>query len=240
MEQDRMRLCLSLTLIFAPIAAIATDNPRTPTAELTPPEAVVRLADAAFAELVAPGGPAEPNWDKQGVDLIARLSAAPGGIDQTATVAESAGDRSVDHYGNGALPIPSGLEPVLDLPARPTSGDIGWRSISELGEGMWMRTSTRLARRGNALCGRGWDSLTILAPAGRPLSEDMRFAIMVVRLMAERMAALETCVIAFEQPDGSLIERSFLSDGRSLPKVDEQTKPIRLRPLAEAAAVLTP
>lgn len=240
MEQSRMRLCLSLALILAPLPAIATDNPRTPTAALTPPEAVVRLADAAFAELVAPGGPAAPNWDQQGVDLIARLTAAPGGIDQTAAVVESAGDRSVDHYGNGALPMPSGLEPVLDLPGRPTSGDIAWQSISELGDGMWMRTSTRLARRGNALCGRGWDSLTILAPAGRPLSEDMRLAIMVVRLMAERMAALDACVIAFEQPDGSLIERSFLADGRSLPKVDEQTKPIRLRPLAEGAAILTP
>lgn len=235
-----MRSLLPFILILMPLSAIATDKPRTPTADLAPPEELVRLADAAFAQLVEPGGPATPNWDRQGVDLIARLAAAPGGIDQTVAVVEFTGDRSVDHYGAGELPMQPGMEPVLNLPPRPASGDIPWQSISELGDGLWLRTSTRLGRRGNALCGRGWDSLTILAPAGSPLSEDMRVSIMVVRLMAERMAALETCVIAFEQPDGTLVERSFLADGRSLPKVDEQTKPMRLRPLAGAGAMLTP
>lgn len=235
-----MRILLSLALILVPFAAGAADKPRTPTADLAPPEEVVRLVDAAMAELLAPGGGGVANWEKQGVDLVGRIAAAPGGIDQTATIVETAGDRAVDHYGKGVLPTLVGVEPFVDLPARPSSGEIVWQSVSELGDGLWLRTSARLTRRGNAVCGRGWETLTILAPTGSPLSEDMRMAVMVVRLMAERIADIELCTIAFERPDGSLVERSFLADGRPLPKMDEQAKPIRIRPLADAAAILKP
>lgn len=235
-----MRILLSLALILAPLSAGAVDKPRTPTVDLTPPEEVVRLADGMMAQLMAPGERAAPNWETQGVDLVARIAAHTGGLDSTVAIADKAGDRSVDHYGRGTLPLPPGLEPLLELPGRTTPGDVNWQTVLELGDGVWMRSSARLVRRGNARCGQGWESLSILAPAGGQLSDEMRFAVMVVRLMAERMRELEVCTIAFEQPDGSLIERSFLPDGRPLPKLDEQAKPVRLRPLAEAAAILTP
>ncbi|UUX99536.1 hypothetical protein [Sphingomonas sp. J315] len=193
-----------------------------------------------MAELLAPGEQAGPNWEVQGVDLVARMAAHPEGINRTATISDMAGDRSVDHYGEGTLPNPPGLEPVLDLPGQPMSGDVHWQTISELGDGVWMRASAKLVRRGNARCGRGWETLTILKPGDAPLSEEMRFAVMFVRLMAERMRQMEVCSIAFEQPDGTLIERSFLPDGRPLPKLDEQSKPVRIRPLADATAILNP
>lgn len=235
-----MRFFLSLALILAPMSAVAADKPRTPTADLTPPDEVVRIVNAAMADLLAPGDQATPNWEVQGVDLVARMATHPGGLNQTATISDAAGDRSVDHYGEGALPTPPGLEPVLDLPGQPMSGDVRWQTMSELGEGVWMRASAKLVRRGNARCGRGWEALTILKSGDAPLSEEMRFAVMFVRLMAERMREMEVCSIAFERPDGSLIERSFLPDGRPLPKLDEQSKPVRIRPITEAAVILTP
>ena len=235
-----MRRILSLTLLLAPVPAVATDKPRTPTADLAPPDEVVRMVNTLGDQILTPGGPPAPAWDQQGVDLIARLAAALGGPDLTALISETAGDRSVDHYGRGAVPLPPGLETLLDLPGRAMPGDVAWQSVSELGDGLWMRTRARLTQRGNALCGQGWESLTILAPANAPLSDEMRFAVMVVRLLAQRMAAIEVCAIAFELPDGRLQQRSFLSDGRPLPKLDEDMVPVRIRPLADAPAILTP
>lgn len=240
MKQGNMRLILSLVLILMPVGVSAADNPRASAADLAPPEEVVRLVDAAIVEMVTPGGPAAQDWENQGVDLIARLSAASGGIDATVTVSDTPGDRSVVHYGGGRIDSPDGLKTLMDVPGRTMPGEIAWQDVSELGDGLWMRTSGRLTRRGNALCGQGWETLTILAPADAPLNDDARLAIMVVRLMAERLGAMEMCVIAFELPDGSFEERSFLPDGRPLPKLDEQMKPVRLRPIADAGAILTP
>lgn len=74
----------------------------------------------------------------------------------------------------------------------------------------------------------------------RTLSEESRVAATVIRLMSARMASMELCTMTFALPDGSLQQRSFLPDGRPLPVLDEDTGPVRIRPLADASALLNP
>ena len=231
---------LSIVLILAPTPAFATDTTETPPADFVPPDVAVGLADTIVADMLTPGGPVAADWQKQGIDLIARISAVPGGLDSNAVVTEPGGNPSVNLYGAGALPMPSDTKSLLDLPGRPMSGDTHWQSVTQLDDELWMRSRTRVTRRENALCGYGWETFTILAVSDAPLFGEPLMLALVHALVAERLGRTQICVIAFEQPDGTLIKRSFLPDGRPLPKMDEQAKPIRIRPLADAAAFLKP
>lgn len=235
-----MRTLLSLALIFAPAGATATDNPPPSTATLEPSPEIVRMVDTLFAQMLAPGAKQGPDWDKQGIDLMARLADAPEGSDHVALIDDTRGGRSVDHYGNGTVPTPAGMGTLAELPGQIQSGEVRWQSVTELADGVWLQSSARLTRRGNALCGKGWETLRIIAPADAPLSEEARVAATVVRLMSARMASMELCTMTFALPDGSLQQRSFLPDGRPLPALDEDTGPVRIRPLADAPALFTP
>lgn len=192
------------------------------------------------AEMLASGGPAAINWEKQGVDLIARISATPGGLEGNALVTEPEGGPSVNLYGAGALPMPSDTEPLLELPGRSIPGAIHWQNVTRLEDELWVRTRTRVTRRENALCGYGWETLSILAVNDAPLFGEPLMLALVYALAAERLGRTEICVIMFEQPDGTLIKRSFLPDGRPLPGLDKQARPMRIRPLADAHAILNP
>lgn len=235
-----MRLILCLALILTPTGATATDKPPAPSSVLDPSPEMVRMVDTLVGQMLTPGAAAEADWDKQGIDLLARVAAEPGGSDHVALISEARGDRSVDHYGNGTVPTPPGLVTLVDLPGQTPSGEVVWQSVSELVDGVWLQTSARLTRRGNALCGKGWETLRILAPADAPLSEEARVAATVIRLMSARMASTELCTMTFALPDGRLQQRSFLPDGRPLPMLDEETHPVSIRPLADASAFLTP
>lgn len=235
-----MRTLLPLALILAPIGATATDNPRAPTATLEPSPEIVRMVDTLFGHMLAPGVQQGPDWDMQGIDLLVRLADAPEGSDHVALMDDTRGERSVDHYGNGTVPIPPAMITLAELPGQIQSGEVRWQSVTELADGVWLQSSARLTRRGNALCGKGWETLRIIAPADAPLSEEARVAATVVRLMSARMASMELCTMTFALPDGSLQQRSFLPDGRPLPALDEDTGPVRIRPLADAPALFTP
>lgn len=235
-----MRTPRLLLAALLAIPLLAADNPRPSAADLTAPPELARAIDSAVETLMTPGGPALPDWEQQGVDLISRLSMAPGGIEGNVLATEDAGDRSVQYFGQAPLGTVPGLEPLLDLPGRAMPGAIAVSDMSELGDGIWMQTRSRMTRRGNALCARGWEMLTILVPKDAPLSEEARIGVIVMERMADKLRDVELCTIAFERPDGTLHERSFLPDGRPLPQMDEKMKPARIRSLADAAAILTP
>ncbi len=231
---------VSLALILAPIPAFAARTAQTLPADFVPPEGVVEIVDKTVAEMLAPSGNAALDWQRQGVDLIAHIDAAAGGRDSNVVVTEPDGDQSVILYGSGTLPTPTGTEPLLDMPRRPVSGEVHWQRVTRLDDELWMRTRTRLSRRENALCGYGWETLTILAVSDAPLFGEPLTLALVYALVAERLGRFEICVIAFEQPDRTFLLRSFLPDGRPLPGLDKRARPVRIRPLADAHAVLTP
>lgn len=233
-----MRILLALALIL-PSAAAAADKPLISAADLNPPDELVRAMDGAFAMLMAPGEP-EPDWQGKGVDLFERMRTAAGGIEGTIAANDSDGDRSVRYFGSAAVPVPEGFTEILSVPGSPMQGDVAFQDVSELEPGVWMRSTGRFQRRGNALCGKGWETIALLTKRDEPLSEDAQFAVMAMRLMIPKMREVEVCIVMVERPDGSLIDRSYLPDGRTLPAIDRAATPVKLRPFSDAAAIIRP
>lgn len=237
-HQCGMRILLALALIL-PSAAAAADKPVISAADLNPPDELVRAMDGAFAMLMTPGEP-EPDWQGKGIDMLERMRKAPGGIDGAIAAHDSEGDRSVRYFGSAAVPVPESFTEILSLPGVPMQGEIAFQDISELEAGVWLRSSGRLYRRGNALCGKGWETMVVLAKRDAPLSEDAQFAVMAMRLIMAKFRDIETCAVTIEQADGNLIDRAYLPDGRTLPALDREAKPVRLRPFSDAAAIILP
>lgn len=227
-----------LALILSPSAALA-DNRPVAAAELTPPPELVRAMDAVVDQLLT-AGEADAQWQSRGIDLMARLRAAPGGVNASILASDAPGDRSVQYLGNAEVPVPEGAIELLTVHGTSMPGEIPSQDLFELEEGVWMRVRSRLTMRGHALCGRGWESLSIFVAPGKSVDEGMRFSIMAMRQVLTKLAEVEICVTSVEQPDGGLLDRAYLPDGRTLPAMDAEAKPVRLRAFSDAAAILNP
>lgn len=233
-----MHILLAIALILPPAVA-AADKPVVTAAELNAPDDLVRAMDVMFVTMTTPGD-GVADWQEKGIDLLAQLRGARSGLDGTILANDAPGDRWVRYLGGSRLAVPESFVEVLTLPGAPMQGEVGFQDMSEIVDGIWLRTSGRLQRRGNALCGKGWESMALLAQRGAALSGDAQIAVMAMRQLMTRMREVETCVVMVEQADGSLLERSYLPDGRTLPAIDVEATPAKLRPFTDAAAIIKP
>lgn len=190
-----MHILLAIALILPPAVVVAeTCGHGCGTDDL------VRAMDAMFVTMTTPG--------RRGCGLERKGSirwhncAERGGLDRTILANDAPGDRWVRYLGGSRLAVPDSFAEVLTLPRAPMQGEIGFQDMSQIKDGIWLCTSGRLQRRGNALCSKGWESMALLAQRGAALSG--------------------------------------FAGWRTLPAIDVEATPARLRPFTDVAAIIKP
>ncbi len=222
---------------FGPPLAGMNDDEITEFFTLMSATAEVEAMIAPLIETMLEPGGAVPDWRTSGVDILADLAARDGGAagnllrdDDTEVLSIS------DLSGTHTAPDLPGFT-RLRLRAAPPGGanEVAWASFTP---GVWMALEMQHTRRGNALCYKGLNGITIHSKTP-PTAWDAETAYLMAAMVAtfDRVASREFCVV-YERDGEAYRSRSFLPDGRSLPQMDAEATVMRIMPAAELSAAI--
>lgn len=198
------------------------------------PELDAELAPV-IEQLLEPGEVVS-DWRESGIDLLAELAARDGGLAASLLRDEDAEVLSVTDLSGKAAPDLAGFAP-LALRASPPGG-IDERVFMSFAPGIWLEVATQRKMRGTAMCYGGLFGLTLHSK--RPVTEqtmDELFPTIIAVSMIDRLGSREFCLV-YERVGDAYRARSFLPDGRSLPKLDADSTLLRVMPAAELSAYL--
>lgn len=195
--------------------------------------------DAVLAPMVQeffePGEPV-PGWREAGIDILAELGARKGGLPENLLRDEGSEILSVSDLSGKAAPDLAGFS-SLALRA-PPPGKIDERTFISFAPGVWLEDVTQRTMRGNAMCYSGLSGLTLHSKV--PITEqtmDELIPAFIVVSMIDRLAARELCVV-YERDREGFRTRSFLPDGRSLPKLDADSTLSMILPASDLSAFM--
>jgi hypothetical protein len=201
-------------------------------------------ANAEIEELVAPmietmfePGEAVPDWRESGVDILGQLAARPGGAVGNLLRDDDTEVLSVnDLSGTGRTPDLPGFT-RLRLRAAPPGGanEVVWASFSP---GVWMAVEMQYHQRGNALCYKGLNGVTLHSKTALTTWDiETTYLTAVMIATFDRVAAREICTV-YEAEGDAYRARSFLPDGRRLPQIDTQSTLMRIMPAAQLSTFM--
>jgi hypothetical protein len=195
--------------------------------------------DAALAPLIEAlfePGEAEPEWRELGVDILAELDQLEGGREANFLREVDEEVLSVTDLSGKSAPDLSGFSSVV-LRASPPEGT-DERLYMSFEPGVWFELTMKRGSRGKAYCYSGLTGLTLHSkrPFGDWSMDELVVPITAVGVL-DRVASHDTCVIYVRDGD-AYRTRTFLPDGRPLPAVDADSKPLRIMPAAALPALL--
>lgn len=162
-----------------------------------------------------------PDWRDSGVDILAHLAERPGGVAENLLRDDDSEVLSISDL--------SGTDNSPDLPGftrlrlrAPPPGGVNEVAYASFAPGVWMALEMQHTRRGNALCYKGLNGITLHSKA--PLTAwDVETAFLMAVMIAtfDRVTTREFCVVYDRDGDAYRV-RSFLPDGRRLPQMDTQ------------------
>lgn len=171
-------------------------------------------------------GEAVVDWHKTGVDILAVLSAKKGGIAANLLRDSDPKFPSVTDLSGTAAPDLAGFE-TYKLRAKPP-GPIDERVFASFSPGVWIEMAFQRTMQGNAMCYSGLVGLTLHSRRRvTEWEEDELFLAAALVSVSDRVASRAVCVV-YEREGEKFLMRSFLPDGRRLPKVDADSAPLEV------------
>jgi hypothetical protein len=195
--------------------------------------------DAALAPMIEAmfePGEAEPEWRELGVDILAELDQLEGGREANLLREDDEEVLSVTDLSGKSAPDLSGFSSVV-LRASPPEGT-DERLYMGFEPGVWLELTMKRNSRGKAYCYSGLTGLTLHSrrPFGDWTMDELFIPITAVGVL-DRVASRDTCVVYVREGD-AFRARTFLPDGRPLPAVDADSKPLRVMPADALSAFL--
>ena len=188
-----------------------------------------------IVSLLEPGEPVS-DWQISGVDIHAEIGAREGGLAGN-LLRDLDGDvPSVTDLSGSAAPDLPGFTGQRVRAAPP--GGVNEKSFATFAPGIWLATESQHIRRGNALCYKGLNGISIYSR--EPLTawdEESVYLMAIMVATFDRIAAREFCLV-YEREGDAFAARSFLPDGRRLPQMDAQAAVSRVMPAAELSAFI--
>ena len=176
------------------------------------------LADASEQPLNRQRGERVAGWEEAGVDLLALLQRAPGGIDENFIVLRSPFGLSLVGYGTAPhLTVPSRwqeLERAVGLP--------GWNGLREYyvrfpRPNLAVVTANPAWRIGRAVCSREIGASVLYSVGHDPLTAEDQEYRATFAAEARRARDGTICYSAHPWPTGGFVYRYFDEQGYSLP-----------------------
>lgn len=226
-----------------------SDEPQTLLAEQMTPDQFIQFftlfsasdemasaLDGAIARMLQSGKQID-DWQNQGIDILAELSARKGGLEanllrdldtEVLTITDLSGKVGPDlsKFDSYALrPEPVGL--------------VAERGFASFVPGVWFETAMQRTQRGNALCYGGYFGITL--HTSRPYtdwSERELIAIASMFSLLDRISALEFCAIYSVDEKGRFMTRGVLPDGRDLPQMNAESDASVIMPASQLDAFL--
>lgn len=198
------------------------------------PELEAELAPV-IEQLLEPGEMV-PGWRESGIDILAELAVRDGGLAASVLRDEDTEVLSITDLSGRAAPDLAGFTPLALRPAPP--GSIDERVLMSFAPGIWLELATQRKLRGTAMCYGGLFGLTLHSK--RPVTEqtlDELFPTIVAVGMIDRLGSREVCLV-YERAGDAYRTRSFLPDGRTLPKVDADSTLLRIMPASDLSAYI--
>lgn len=234
----RSLILLAAIGLSAPAALAAPAVPDSRSEQME--ETLQQLFMQGFAELLRTG-PVEANWSEGGVDLEAELAARPGGTAGNYLLStDKNGDPGLDIWTNEPIArfVPTEWQ-LVD-----TRGDIDRKlpgnainlSIAD-GFAMVVRGNSR--KVGTATCMGEIAGAQLYRVPGEPSADDLPepIMIMIFRATIDYIAKQPICARYDRKGDG-FVMRSFMDDGRSLPRMDEMEGGSRIVAAAPVSELL--
>lgn len=186
-------------------------------------------------EMLEPGDPV-PGWRETGVDILAELAAREGGLSANLLRDEDTEVLSVSDLSGKAAPDVAGFSRLVLRASSP--GGVDERTFVSFAPGVWLEMTTQRTMRGNAMCYSGLYGMILHSkvPATEQSIDELLPTIVAVN-MIDRFAAREFCLVYQRDGDG-FRTRSFLPDGRSLPKLDANSTLLRVMPAPDLSAFI--
>jgi hypothetical protein len=177
-------------------------------------------------------GDQEPEWQHQGIDLVAELSTLPGGLESNLLFEEDEDIRTVLDLSGSIHALP---ESFLSYEIRPDpAGFVAERAFIELMPGFWMETGHQRSQVGNALCYGGYIGVNLHAerPPNEWSNEELGMLLFLFT-MVDRLAHIENCIVYDRDQSGRYSSRFFTPQGASLPGLNEQAGVSTILPVGE-------
>lgn len=225
-------------LLSAPAMAAPAHNPE----QLEMEQAIQEAADAAMTEMFQPG-PAQPGWDKGGVDIYQLLESQAGGLSGSYLLTiDKDGDRSVRIVGANKLGdlVPKQWKPVMragtgQLPPVP--------EILEFAglDGPFYVAGWESHRRvGDAFCSHGKMSVGLYQTSGEIAGEIPAELIPAFfNAIVTRIESQQLCW-RYDRDGDAYKVTYFLEDGRTLPEMNEYSERATIVPAASIETLLAP
>jgi hypothetical protein len=191
---------------------------------------------APMIETITEPGEAVSGWRESGVDIHAEIGARAGGLAGNLLRDDDTEVLSITDLSATNAPDLTGFT-RLRLRAAPPGG-ANEQSFASFSPGVWLALEMQHTRRGNALCYKGLNGVTLYSE--EPLTtwdEDTAYLMAAMVATFDRIAAREFCVV-YQREGDAYAARSFLPDGRSLPQMDAQSTLLRIMPAAELSAFM--
>ena len=203
-----------------------------------------QLADSRdMRDLIAPAlaemleaGPAEPDWDAKGVDIIAEIGALKGGLAGNLLRDDDTEVLSVTDLSGSVMPDLTGFH---TLRVRSPLVGANERVFTSFFPGVWVVFDLKRTVRGKASCSSGDVGTTIISRT--PLAtwtEDTAYGTIAILATFAQLADSEFCV-TYEREGDAYVLHSFLPDGRRLVNLDAGPQTlVRVMPAAGLSTFL--
>lgn len=253
MAKHAQILSLAIGLILSLPSAIASAQETTsaPRNEWSEEQALSILAEAAkndeikqFAEGITAQmlttGEIVPDWQDNGVDILAELAALPGGL---------AGNLLLEHTDEGpiffdlsghSMPEITGFHSYHLLPDPFTAQDQQSQKIlAQLDLDNWLETTETGRVIGNALCYSGDIGVMLHSTqALREMDREDVEGLLIINTIADYLTKQEVCTIYHHGADGEYIAKNFTPDGHSLPVLNSLRNPAEIFPAKELPGLI--
>jgi len=234
----RVLMAAGSLLLCAGLAGSVWATPTTPGRAEAEASAIDKSMDEAFSEMMKPG-PVEPGWSKGGVDIDAAIRGKPGGAAKNYLLTiDKDGDRTLEIYApdpvQGFVPVEWRLvSQTGSVEAVVTNSILGFGSFDKRYHYV---IRTRGSRVGDTFC----DDLV-----GAQLYEDptksadmpAEVALGIFNFMARRTSGMTICT-KYEGKGPDYSYRYYLTDGRSLPGLNEEGSVSSVVPAAPVIELL--
>lgn len=184
-------------------------------------------------------GPVRPGWSEGGIDVANALAAEPGEPrllvgrkeDGDLDIVTMAPVRMADLAGPGLIELASHGD--IDREVEGTELTVGTADAA-----LAVAVRLRVRRVGTAYCGSELLGVKLYRIRGGP-DPDPQVAAFLFASMVEVGRDLPYCLVWRRTPDGGFTDSSFLPDGASLPRLDEQETIYRARGVATIDRLLS-
>lgn len=191
---------------------------------------------APVIESLLEPGESVSDWQTSGVDIHAEIGAREGGLAGNLLHDLDGDVPSVTDLSGSAAPDLPGFTSLRVRAAPP--GGTNEKSFATFAPGIWLATESQHIRRGNALCYKGLNGISIYSR--EPLAawdEETTYLMAIMLATFDRIAAREFCLV-YEREGDAFAARSFLPDGRRLPQMDAESALSRVMLAAELSAFI--